>query len=77
MQTVGIHAGIVILIYLLTVGLSFKALKALKIDNFIKQGHVVEAQLFILFSSLALGYLVGSLLIDVMDQSLSLRMLFL
>ena len=76
MQTAGIHAGIVILIYLITVGMSFKALSAIKIENLIKPNHVFEAQLFILFSSLALGYLVGNLLIAVMDQSLSLRLLF-
>lgn len=76
MQNVGLHALVEIFVYLVTVGFSFKAIKALKVESFIKPDHVVEAQIFLLFVAIALGYLVGSFLVMLMDNSLSLRMIF-
>ncbi len=76
MQNVGLHALVEIFVYLVTVGFSFKAVKALKVESFIKPDHVVEAQIFWIFVAIALGYLVGSFLVMLMDNSLSLRMIF-
>lgn len=76
MQTIGIHAIVVLLTYLATVGFSFWALKALNLEKLFRPGHTGEIQIMIVFLALALGYLVGSLVIEIMDQSLNLRTLF-
>ena len=73
MQNVGLHALVEIFVYLVTVGFSFKAVKALKVESFIKPDHVVEAQIFLLFVAIALGSLVASLLVTLMATSLTLR----
>lgn len=76
MQTIGLHAIVVIFTYLVTVAFSFKAMMALDLQKIFKKGHTTELQILLIFLALALGYLVGSLIITIMDQSLSLKTLF-
>ncbi|WP_297816630.1 DUF1146 family protein [uncultured Lactobacillus sp.] len=76
MKQIGIHAVVSIITYLLMIALSFRSLQSLRLDKFFKKGHTFEIQLFILFASIALGYLVGQFLLALIDQSLAIRMLF-
>lgn len=76
MQQIGIHAIVSIITYLVTIAFSFKAIQGLRIEKLFKKGHNFEIQLFLLFSAIGLGFLVGQFLITLIDQSLYLRMLF-
>lgn len=76
MQNVGVHAVVTIITYLITIAFSFRAVKALKIDNIIKSDHVFEAQVFLLFLAIALGFMVGGFVMMLIDNSLALRFLF-
>lgn len=76
MLQVGIHGLISILIYLVFIGLSFQVMKAVKVDKIIRKGHIFEAQLFLLFAAIGLGYLVGSFFIALIDDSLQLGNFF-
>jgi len=76
MFQLGVHAIISIVIYLITIGLSFQSVKAIKIEKFIKRGKVFEAQIFLLFTAIALGFLVGKFFITLIDTSLQLSNFF-
>ena len=53
-----------IFVYILSVFLSAFALTGINFDGFIKKNRVWEARILFLLLSLALGYLVGSFVID-------------
>lgn len=76
MKNLGVHAVVSLLTYLVTIGLSFRAVRFLRVGRFIKKGHVFESQLLLLFIAIALGYLVGQFLITLIDQSQALPYLF-
>lgn len=76
MIQIGIHAIISIIIYLLAIGLSFQAIKALKIEQYTIKGKIFETQLLYIFLSIALGYLVGSFVISFIDASMQLSNFF-
>lgn len=76
MIQIGVHALIALLVYLLFIGLSFQVMKTVKIEKIIRKGHIFAAQLFLLFAAIALGYLVGSFFIALIDDSLQLSNLF-
>ena len=76
MKNLGVHAVVSLLTYLITIGLSFKAVMALQIDRFVKKEHEFENQVLLLFIAIALGYLVGQFLITLIDQSQALLYLF-
>lgn len=76
MFQLGIHAIINIIIYLITIGLSFQVMKAVKVERIIRKGHTFEAQVFLLFLAIALGFLVGQFIITLIDTSLQLSNLF-
>ncbi|BAQ57442.1 DUF1146 family protein [Lactobacillus acetotolerans] len=76
MFQLGVHAIISIVIYLITIGLSFQSVKAIRIEKFIKKGRVFEAQIFLLFTAIALGFLVGKFFITLIDTSLQLSNFF-
>lgn len=76
MFQLGAHAIISIVIYLITIGLSFQSVKAIRIEKFIKKGRVFEAQIFLLFTAIALGFLVGKFFITLIDTSLQLSNFF-
>lgn len=76
MFQLGIHAIISLIIYLITVGLSFQAMKAVQLDKIIRGGHVFETQLLYLFLAIALGFLVGNFVINFIDTSMQLSNLF-
>ncbi|MCT3403089.1 DUF1146 domain-containing protein [Lactobacillus helveticus] len=56
MFQLGVHAIISIVIYLITIGLSFQAMKAVQLEKIIRKGHVFETQLLYLFIAIALGF---------------------
>lgn len=76
MKQVGIHGIVSLITYLLMIGLSFRALQAVRIEKIFRKGHTFEIQLFLIFASIALGYLVASFLLTLVDQSLAIRWLF-
>lgn len=49
MFQLGVHVIISIIIYLIAIGLSFQAVKAIQLDKIIRKGHVFETQLLYLF----------------------------
>ena len=69
MFQLGVHAVISIIIYLITVGLSFQAIKALRVEKFIRKNHNFEAQILLLF-------IVGNFVITFIDQSMQLSNFF-
>ena len=75
-KQVGVHAVVSLITYLLTIAFSFKAVKGLRVDQLFKKGHTFEIQVFLLFVSIALGFLVGQFILALVDQSLALKMLF-
>lgn len=76
MKQVGIHAIVSLLTYLVTIAFSFRAVRGLRMDKLFKKGHTFEIQVFLLFISIALGFIVGQFILALVDQSLALRMLF-
>ena len=76
MIQLGVHAVISIIIYLITVGLSFQAMKALQVERLIRKGRTFEAQILILFIAIGLGFLVGQFFITLIDTSMQLSNFF-
>lgn len=76
MFQLGVHAVISIVIYLITVGLAFQAIKALRVEKLIRKNHNFEAQILLLFIAIALGFLVGNFIITFIDQSMQLSNFF-
>ena len=54
-------------IYIICILTSVFALSGINFNNFFKKDRVWEARVFIVLISLALGYLVGSLIIALID----------
>ncbi|AWN33323.1 Uncharacterized protein JF73_07040 [Lactobacillus helsingborgensis] len=76
MFQLGVHALISIIIYLITIGLSFQIMKSVRIENIIRKNKVFEAQLFLIFAAIALGFLVGNFFITLIDTSMQLSNFF-
>ena len=76
MFQIGVHALISIIIYLITIGLSFQIMKSVRIENIIRKNKVFEAQLFLIFAAIALGFLVGNFFITLIDTSMQLSNFF-
>lgn len=76
MRQVGVHAIVSLITYLVTIAFSFRAMRGLRVDQLFKKGHMFEIQVFLLFVSIALGFIVGQFILALVDQSLSLKMLF-
>lgn len=76
MKQVGVHAVVSLITYLVTIAFSFKAVKGLRVGQLFKKGHTFEIQIFLLFISIALGFLVGQFILALVDQSLALKMFF-
>lgn len=76
MKQVGVHAVVSLITYLVTIAFSFKAVKGLRVDQLFKKVHTFEIQIFLLFISIALGFLVGQFILALVDQSLALKMFF-
>ena len=76
MFQLGVHALISIIIYLITIGLSFQIMKSVRIEKIIRKNRVFEAQLLLIFAAIALGFLVGNFLITLIDTSLQLSNFF-
>ncbi len=76
MQDVGVHAVISLVTYFITIFFSFKAVQAFDFDKFLRRGHTFEAQILLLFTAIAIGFLVGQLIISLIDLSMQLRYLF-
>lgn len=76
MKTIGLHAIVVLLTYLVSVIISFRAVLALDFSKIFRKHHEKEAQILLILLALSLGYLVGTLLVTIIDQSLNLKMIF-
>lgn len=76
MKNLGIHAVVSLLTYLVTCGLSFRAIMAVHVEKYVRRGHIFEAQVLALFLAIALGFLVGQFLLTLVDQSQALLYLF-
>lgn len=76
MFQLGVHALISIVIYLITIGLSFQIMKSVKVEKIIRRNKIFEAQLLLIFAAIALGFLVGNFFITLIDTSLQLSNFF-
>ena len=76
MFQLGVHALISIIIYLITIGLSFQIMKSVRIEKIIRTNKVFEAQVLLIFAAIALGFLVGNFFITLIDTSLQLSNFF-
>ena len=76
MFQLGVHALISIVIYLITIGLSFQIMKSVRIEKIIRKNRIFEAQLLLIFAAIALGFLVGNFFITLFDTSLQLSYFF-
>ena len=76
MFQLGVHALISIVIYLITIGLSFQIMKSVRIKKIIRKNRIFEAQLLLIFAAIALGFLVGNFFITLIDASLQLSNFF-
>lgn len=76
MFQLGVHALISIIIYLITIGLSFQIMKSVRIEKIIRTNKVFEAQLLLIFAAITLGFLVGNFFITLIDTSLQLSNFF-
>lgn len=76
MFQLGVHALISIVIYLITIGLSFQIMKSVRIEKLIRKNKIFEAQLLLIFAAIALGFLVGNFFITLIDTSLQLSNFF-
>lgn len=76
MFQLGVHALISIIIYLVTIGLSFQIMKSVRIEKIIRKNRIFEAQLLLIFAAIALGFLVGNFFITLIDTSLQLSNFF-
>ncbi|UZN41547.1 DUF1146 family protein [Lactobacillus sp. IBH004] len=76
MFQLGVHALISIIIYLITIGLSFQIMKSVRIEKIIRKNRIFEAQLLLIFAAIALGFLVGNFFITLIDTSLQLSNFF-
>ncbi|MEB3363725.1 DUF1146 family protein [Lactobacillus sp. R2/2] len=76
MFQLGVHALISIVIYLITIGLSFQIMKSVHIEKIIRKNRIFEAQLLLIFAAIALGFLVGNFFITLIDTSLQLSNFF-
>ncbi|TVU96865.1 DUF1146 domain-containing protein, partial [Lactobacillus gasseri] len=66
-KQVGVHAVVSLITYLVTIAFSFKAEKGLRVAQLFKKGHTFEIQVFLLFVSIALGFLVGQFILALVD----------
>lgn len=64
-----------ILSHMIFIFLSFWALKAVKIESWIRKGHVREARLLYVFLAIAIGYSVSSFFLDFIEMSSSISYL--
>lgn len=76
MFQLGVHALISIVIYLITIGLSFQIMKSVQVEKIIRRNKTFEAQLLLIFTAIALGFLVGNFFITLIDTSLQLSNFF-
>lgn len=76
MFQLGVHALISIVIYLITIGLSFQIMKSVRVEKLIRKNKIFEAQLLLIFAAIALGFLVGNFFITLIDTSLQLSNFF-
>ncbi len=76
MFQLGVHALISIVIYLITIGLSFQIMKSVRIEKIIRKNRIFDAQLLLIFAAIALGFLVGNFFITLIDTSLQLSNFF-
>lgn len=58
-----------IIIYIISVLLSTYTLSGINFNNFFKRNKIIEARIFVLLLSFALGYLVTNFIVDFIEVS--------
>lgn len=70
--SMGLSSLLTLLSHLLFIAISFRLLTAVRFDKFLRPNHVGESRLLLLFIAIALGYLVSSFFLSVLDASRTL-----
>lgn len=65
-----------LLLHVISVCLAFWALQGVRLEQFFKKNHVAQAQTFIIILSIILGTAVSRFILDILQYSLQLRLLF-
>lgn len=68
LKSVGINSLVQIITYLLFIGLTFRAIQALRFDRFIRKNHSGEAQVLLWLIAISIGYLCGSFFLTLFEQ---------
>ena len=76
-QEIGLNAAITLVSHFVFIMVAFRALNALRFEQFIKANHVREAQVLLLFMAVGLCYLVSSFFLSLVQAALNLPKLFL
>ena len=66
-QTFGINAVLTIMSHLVFILITWRSLIALKFDNFLKANRVRESQVLLFFIAVAIGYLVSSCFLSLVE----------
>ena len=66
-QTFGINAVLTIMSHLVFILITWRSLIALKFDNFLKTSRVRESQVLLFFIAVAIGYLVSSCFLSLVE----------
>lgn len=75
MNTMFSFALLEIISHMVFIFLSFWALKAVRIETWIRKNHVSEARMLYFFLAIALGYTVSSFFLDFVNVSRNLALL--
>lgn len=76
LKTFGVTALLTILSHLVFIMMVWRTLNALRFEKFFKPGHTRELQMFVLFVSIAVGYLVSSAFLSLIDAFKNLPYLY-
>ncbi|WDF81760.1 DUF1146 family protein [Lacticaseibacillus pabuli] len=74
-QTFGINAVLTIMSHLVFIMITWRTLIALKFDNFLKPNRVRESQVLLFFIAVAIGYLVSSCFLSLVEAAKNLTYL--
>ncbi len=76
MSVLGQQAAIGIVVHLIFIAVTWRALQAVNIDPLIKKGKVVQARLLMILLTIAIGTAVANFFLDYLNYSQQLPYLF-
>jgi len=76
MRMTGVAGLVGILVTLVSIWLAWRGLQALKLDRFLKDPDSGQARLLLVLLSVALGHLVARFVLDYLNWSTQIRLLF-